>query len=84
MGGQAFIDDIRSLATDSSILTLNKVFHFTRRARDYQRLYMNIGVRDGDSALTHDEIEFLRKKAKTHRSCGEGCDGAFVRQQYNI
>ena len=79
LGGRAFIDSVKQLAQDASVLPMARIFKFGRRTRDYLRLYLSLGMRTGESALTHAEIEAQRKRAKTHRCCGEGADGAFCR-----
>ena len=77
-GGEEFRMKVESLLSDESILPIERVLRYQRRARDYIRLYDDSIARDGTTALTYNEIEFQRKKAKTHRCVGEGLERAFI------
>jgi hypothetical protein len=78
-GGKNFIERVRVLCKDKDILPLKRVYKFYRRTRDYMRLYMEVGIREtGATALSHKEIEDIRKKAKSHRCIMES-EHAFLR-----
>jgi hypothetical protein len=53
--GVKFIERVKILCTDKSILPLDRVWKFERRARDYIRLYLEFGERQGKTALTYKE-----------------------------
>ncbi len=77
-GGQEFMRRLIELLKDPDVLPMERVWKFERRARDYIRLYDNSIQRDGSSALTYDDIEKQRLKAKTHRCVGEGIERNFI------
>jgi hypothetical protein len=77
-GGEEFRMRMVSLFDDPTILPMERVFKFQRRARDYIRLYDNSIERDGASALSYKQIESQRVKAKTHRCVGEGIERNFI------
>ena len=76
-GGQVFINKIKELCIDSSILPMSRVWKFQRRARYYTRLYMSTSEREGGTCLTFEEIEMMRKKCKTHRNIMERVGKSF-------
>lgn len=78
--GVKFVERVRVLCKDQSILPLERIWKFERRARDYIRLYLSAGQRDGRTTLTHGEIERMRSKQKTHRNIME-MDREFVRNE---
>ena len=75
--GELFKTRTRALFTDPDVITMDRVWKYQRRARDYIRLYIDCS-REGETALTHAEIEALRKKSKTHRNVGEGSSAQFI------
>ena len=75
--GAKFADRVKALCADKEILPLIRVWKFQRRARDYTRLYLAIGQRQGKSAPSHLEIEKMRQKQRTHRNIME-VDREFV------
>jgi hypothetical protein len=78
--GVKFIERVKILCTDKSILPLSRVWKFERRARDYIRLYLEFGERQGKTALTYKEIETMRTIQKTHRNIME-VDRKFVQAE---
>ena len=71
-GGKVFISKIKALCVDRSVLPMDRVWKYQRRARDYIRLYdTDAARRDGEGALTYKEIEFMRKNFRTHRNIME-------------
>jgi hypothetical protein len=78
-GGAVFIDAIKALADDDSVLPMSRVWKFARRTRDYIRMYLAHGGTPalGDGELTYVDIERLRKKF-THHRCVEQFDRHFV------
>jgi hypothetical protein len=78
--GVKFIERVKILCTDKSILPLDRVWKFERRARDYIRLYLEFGERQGKTALTYKEIETMRTIQKTHRNIME-VDRKFVQSE---
>lgn len=77
--GAKFIARVKALCKDTNILPLERVWRYQRRARDYIRMYMEVGDRHGKSALTHKELEAMRVKQKTHRNIME-VDRIFVKE----
>ena len=75
--GEAFKRRVKDLFEDEAVITMERVWKYQRRARDYIRLYLNCS-RIGETALTHKEIEQMREKAKTHRNVGEGASARFI------
>jgi hypothetical protein len=69
--GVKFIERVKVLCNDKDILPLKRVWRFQRRARDYTRLYLEVGQRQGRTALTFKEIETMRTLQKTHRNIME-------------
>ena len=80
-GGKNFTNLVKKIHLDKIIVTIQRIWRYNRRARDYQRLYLKCKDREGETSLSHAEIEHLRKISKTHRTCGEGVDG--IEQQQN-
>ena len=78
--GVKFIERVKSLCTNKTVLPLERVWKFQRRARDYIRLYLEVGQRVGRTALTFKEIETMRKMQKTHRNIME-VDRKFVQSE---
>ena len=78
-GGADFLERILHLCTNSEVLPMSRIWKYERRARDYIRLYDNCIERDGTSALTYKEIEYQKRRAKTHRCVGEGVERLFIR-----
>ena len=76
--GVKFVERVKKLCKNTTVLPLCRVFKYQRRARDYIRLYMSETVRNGKSAPSHSAIERMRKKQKTHRNIME-IDRNFVR-----
>ncbi len=74
--GEVFKCKIRDLCLDKTVLTMERVWKFQRRARDYIRLYLNCR-REGPTSISFNEIEKLRKRAKSHRNVGEGANAQF-------
>jgi hypothetical protein len=78
-GGQVFIDAIKALAIDKSVLPMSRIWKYSRRARDYIRMYGQRGQRlVGADPLTHTEIERLRRRFTSHRCVAE-FDRLFIR-----
>ena len=69
--GVKFIERVKILCNDKSILPMDRVWKFQRRARDYIRLYLQVNQRQGRTALTFKEIETMRTIQKTHRNIME-------------
>jgi hypothetical protein len=78
--GVKFIERVKLLCTDLVVLPLHRVWKFQRRARDYIRLYLEVGQRQGRTALTFKEIETMRTMQKTHRNIME-VDRKFVQAE---
>lgn len=78
--GVKFIERVKLLCTDKVVLPLNRVWKYQRRARDYIRLYLEVGNRQGRTALTYKEIETMRTLQKTHRNIME-VDRKFVQAE---
>ena len=78
--GVKFIERVKLLCTDLVVLPLSRVWKFQRRARDYIRLYLEVGQRVGRTALTFKEIETMRTMQKTHRNIME-VDRKFVQAE---
>ena len=78
--GAKFIERVKLLCTDKIILPLHRVWKFQRRARDYIRLYLEVGQRNRRTALTFKEIETMRTIQKTHRNIME-VDRRFVQAE---
>jgi len=72
-GGQEFISRVKALCVREDIFHINitRCWKFTRRARDYMRVYEGSMGRQGETALTYREIESLRNACKTHRNMME-------------
>jgi hypothetical protein len=78
--GIKFIERVKVLCTDKSVLPLERIWRYQRRARDYIRLYLDVGHREGRTALTFKEIETMRTMQKTHRNIME-VDRKFVQSE---
>jgi hypothetical protein len=78
--GVKFIERVKALCTDKSVLPLERIWRYQRRARDYIRLYLDVGHREGRTALTYKEIEKMRTMQKTHRNIME-VDRKFVQSE---
>jgi hypothetical protein len=78
--GVKFIERVKALCTDKSVLPLERIWRYQRRARDYIRLYLDVGHREGRTALTYKEIETMRTMQKTHRNIME-VDRKFVQSE---
>ena len=78
--GVKFIERVKVLCTDKVVLPLNRVWKYQRRARYYIRLYLDVGHRQGKTALTYKEIEIMRTLQKTHRNIME-VDRKFVQAE---
>ena len=78
--GVKFVERVRVLCMDKTILPLSRVWKFARRARDYTRLYLAVGQRSGRTTLTYAEIEKMRSLQKTHRNIME-IDRVFVQNE---
>ena len=78
--GVKFVERVRVLCMDKTILPLSRVWKFARRARDYTRLYLAVGQRSGRTTLTYAEIEKMRSQQKTHRYIME-IDRVFVQNE---
>lgn len=78
--GVKFIERVKMLCNNKIVLPLERVWRFQRRARDYIRLYLDVGLREGRTALTYKEIETMRKMQKTHRNIME-VDRKFVQSE---
>jgi hypothetical protein len=66
--GSKFISRVKVLCQSKVILPLARVYRFARRTRDYIRMYMELSVRVGATALTHAQQESMRSLQKTHRN----------------
>lgn len=69
--GVKFIERVKILCNDKSVLPMYRVWKFQRRARDYIRLYLQVNQRQGRTALTFKEIETMRTIQKNHRNIME-------------
>ena len=78
--GVKFIERVKMLCNNKDVLPLERVWRFQRRARDYIRLYLDVGLREGRTALAYKEIETMRKIQKTHRNIME-VDSKFVQSE---
>ena len=78
--GVKFIERVKLLCADKVVLPLKRVWKYQRRARDYIRLYLDVGQRQGKTALTYKEIETIRTMQKTHRNIME-VDRKFVQSE---
>lgn len=75
--GAKFVLRVKTLCLNTNILPMIRVWRFNRRARDYIRLYLELGNRIGATALTYKEIEKMKKKCSYHRNIME-VDREFV------
>jgi hypothetical protein len=66
--GTKFVARVKVLCQSKTILPLARVYRFVRRTRDYIRMYMELSVRVGSTALTHAQQESMRGLQKTHRN----------------
>jgi hypothetical protein len=66
--GSKFVARVKVLCQNKTILPLARVYRFARRTRDYIRMYMELSVRVGATALTHAQQESMRGLQKTHRN----------------
>ena len=78
--GIKFVERVRVLCKSKEILPVSRIWKFGRRARDYTRLYLTLGQREGRTTLSHKEIEKMRSKQKTHRNIME-MDREFVQNE---
>ena len=78
--GIKFVERVRLLCKNKEILPVSRIWKFGRRARDYTRLYLTLGQREGRTTLSHKEIEKMRSKQKTHRNIME-MDREFVQNE---
>ena len=77
--GLKFIERVRKLCVNREILPMSRIFKYQRRARDYIRMYLELGSRECQTAPSHSVLERMRKKSKTHRNIME-IDRDFVRE----
>ena len=77
--GLKFIERVRRLCMNKDVLPMTRIFKYQRRARDYIRMYLDLGEREGKSAPSHSVLERMRRKSKTHRNIME-IDRDFVRE----
>lgn len=77
--GLKFIERVKKLCLNKEILPMSRIFKYQRRARDYIRMYLELGSRDCQTAPSHSVLERMRKKSKTHRNIME-IDRDFVRE----
>ena len=75
--GVKFIERVKKLCKNESILPMGRVFKFERRARNYIRLYLLLKEREDKSAPAYFDLERMRKKQPTHRNVME-VDRSFV------
>lgn len=75
--GVKFIERVKKLCKNESILPMSRVFKFERRARDYIRLYLSLKEREEKSAPSYFDLERMKKKQSTHRNIME-VDRSFV------
>ena len=76
--GVKYVERVKKMCKNTTVLPLSRVFKYQRRARDYIRLYMSETMRSVKSAPSYTAIERMRKKQKTHRNIME-IDRSFVK-----
>lgn len=75
--GVKFIERVKKLCQNETILPISRIFRFQRRARDYIRLYISPSLRNCATAPSYADLERMRKKQATHRNIME-VDRCFV------
>jgi len=78
-GGKVFIDKIKALCVNPLHLPMCRIWKFSRRTRDYIRVYMDMKTKGtAPGSLSHKDIEDLRKRKKSHRNMSE-IDAQFIK-----